>query len=123
MARFGVVGEELVVRLAWWEKAVVRRWKVSVPLAAVESVTVLPEWWRLLRGIPGRRLVVPGAVCLGTWEHRGEDFLAIRPRHPAVVCVDLRAPSPFVRIAVSSPHPERMASMIRSAMNRARHRP
>ncbi|MBX9392993.1 hypothetical protein K4749_05195 [Streptomyces sp. TRM72054] len=119
MARLRADGERLVVRLAWWEKAALRRRNVRVALSAVERVTVQPDWWRLLRGTRGRCLVVPGRLSLGTWRHgEGEDFLALRPEDPAVVCVDLRPPAPFTRIAVSSRHAAETASELESALGR-----
>ncbi|MBD0421755.1 hypothetical protein H0H10_21800 [Streptomyces sp. TRM S81-3] len=102
MARILVAGDQLVVRLVWWERAAARRSGVRVPLAAVRRVTVEPDWWRALRGTQQRGITVPGAVCLGVRGHQaGEDFVAVRPGRP-VVCVELRASAPFRLLAVSS---------------------
>ncbi|MFF4603052.1 hypothetical protein ACFY12_09910 [Streptomyces sp. NPDC001339] len=121
MARLKVDAGDLVVGLAWWERIVARPGCARVPLAAVERVTVQPDWWRALRGVPvrGRALVVPGALCLGVWRHGGgRDLNALRPRRasPSVV-VELRAASPYARIAVSSPQAAQTASAIGEALH------
>lgn len=120
MARIKVAGDRLVVRLAWWEKAAIRRGNVRLPAAAVEWAAVEPDWWRALRGTPDGGLMVPGTLCLGVRRHcAGRDFTAIRPRHGAVVCVELNALSPFTRVAVSTPQAERTVAAIRTAVHRA----
>ncbi|MCI3273535.1 hypothetical protein [Streptomyces cylindrosporus] len=102
MARMLVKGDDLVVRLAWWEKAAVRRRDVRVPLAAVRRVTVEPDWWRALRGIQEQGRCVPGALCLGTRRHQGgTDFVAVRPGRP-VVCLELWPSAPFRLLAVAA---------------------
>ncbi|AOR30028.1 hypothetical protein BFF78_02115 [Streptomyces fodineus] len=101
MARMFVEGDDLVVRLAWWERAAVRRRAVGVPLAAVRRVTVEGDWWRALRGTHERGLQIPGTLCLGTRRHQdGEDFVAVRPGRP-VICVELWPSAPFRLLAVA----------------------
>ncbi|TJZ93573.1 hypothetical protein [Actinacidiphila oryziradicis] len=115
MARLVVKGEDLIVRLSWWEKAAARRRNVHVPLSAVHQVAIEPDWWRALHGIPGRGTFIPGALSLGTRPHsRGKDFAAVRARRP-VVCVELRHPSPYSRLAVTDPDPEATARAVRTA--------
>ncbi|MGW4893152.1 hypothetical protein ACWEQL_12935 [Kitasatospora sp. NPDC004240] len=115
MARLVVEGEELVVRLARWERLAAGRGGVRVPLTAVVRVTVERDWWRALRGVRGRGTWIPGALSLGSRpQPEGQDFAAVRPRRP-VVCVDLRRPAPFVRLAVTDPDPEATARTIRAA--------
>lgn len=102
MARMHDEGDDLVVRLAWWEKAAVRRRVVRVPLAAVRRVTVEPDWWRALRGLHERGICIPGTLCLGTRSHQaGMDFVAVRPGRP-VVCVELWPSAPFRLLAVAA---------------------
>ena len=101
MAQMLVRGDDVVVRLSWWEKVVARRGDVRLPLAAVCRVTVEGDWWRVLRGDSLRGVWVPGALCVGTRAHQGgEDFVAVRPGRP-VVCVELRPSAPFRLLAVS----------------------
>lgn len=103
MARMFVDGDDLVVHLSWREKAAARRGNVRLPLTAVNRVTVEPDWWRVLRGVPHRGVWIPGARCIGTRRHQaGTDFVAIRPSRP-VVCVELRTSAPFRLLAVSLP--------------------
>ncbi|MEV1082884.1 hypothetical protein AB0I98_32470 [Streptomyces sp. NPDC050211] len=102
MARILVKGDDLVVRLSWWEKAAVHHRDVRVPLAAVRRVTLEGDWWRALRGLPERGVCVPGAVCLGRRGHQGgKDFVAVRPGRP-VVCVELGPSAPFRLLAVAA---------------------
>ncbi|MGW0396002.1 hypothetical protein ACWDYJ_35110 [Streptomyces sp. NPDC003042] len=119
MAELRIDGDDLVVRLAWWEKAAARRGNIRVPVEAVARVAVQPDWWRALRGVREDGLLIAGTVCVGTWRHAaGRDFFAIRPRlRRAVVCVDLW-PRPGValsRICVSSPQAERSAASVKAA--------
>lgn len=101
MARILVQGDDLVVRLHWWEKAAARRGNVRTPLAAVRRVTVEPAWWRALRGVVLHGVWIPGVLCAGTRGHPGgQDFVAVRPGRP-VVCVELRPTAPFSLLAVS----------------------
>jgi hypothetical protein len=103
MARLVVEGEDLVVRLSWWEKAAARSRNVKVPLSAVSGVAVERDWWRALRGTRGRGTWIPAALSLGTRRHaEGKGFAALRPRGCAV-CVELRAPCAFAHLAVSLP--------------------
>lgn len=101
MSRIVVEGDQLVVRLSWWEKAAARHGDVRVPLAAVRRVTVEPDWWRALRGVAQGGVWIPGTLCVGTRGHYGgEDFVVVRPGRP-VVRVDLWATAPFSLLAVS----------------------
>lgn len=101
MARMLVKGDDLVVRLAWWEKAAGRHRDVRVPLAAVRRVTVEPDWWRALRGTQEHGRCIPGVLCLGSRRHQGgTDFVAVRPGRP-VVCLELWPSAPFRLLAVS----------------------
>ncbi|MFE5260583.1 hypothetical protein [Streptomyces coelicoflavus] len=102
MARILVKGDDLVVRLAWWEKVAVRRREVRVPLAAVRRVTVEPDWWRSLRGTQVHGSRIPGVLCLGVRRHQGgKDFVAVRPGRP-VVCLELWPSAPFRLLAVAA---------------------
>ncbi|MER5216817.1 hypothetical protein ABT063_41370 [Streptomyces sp. NPDC002838] len=101
MARMVAKGDELVVRLAWWEKAAARHGDVRVPLASVCRVTVEPDWWRALRGVAQKGVWIPGTLCIGTrGHHGGKDIVAVRPGRP-VVCVALWPTAPFSLLAVS----------------------
>lgn len=101
MARMVVKDTDLVVRLAWWEKAAARHGDIRVPLQSVRRVIVEPDWWRALRGNARRGLWIPGTLCMGTRGHYGgRDFVVVRPGGP-VVCVVLWSGSPFSLIAVS----------------------
>ena len=101
MVRILVKGDDLVVRLSWWEKAAARRGDVRVPLAAVCRVTCEPDWWRALRGVAQRGVWIPDAMCIGTrGHHGGNDFAAVRPGTP-VVCIELWPTADFSLLALS----------------------
>ena len=103
MARMLVRGDDLLLRLAWWEKPAARHGNVRVPLAGVSRVIVEPDWWRALRGAAGRGVWVPGVLCLGVrGHHGGRDFVAVRPGRP-VVCVLLWPTEDYALLAVSVP--------------------
>lgn len=105
MARILVDGDDLVVHLSWREKAAARHGNVRAPLTAVSRVTVEPDWWRALRGVPHKGVWIPDTWCIGTRSNQaGMDFVAIRSGRP-VVCVELRtsASSPFSLLGVSVP--------------------
>ena len=115
MARLVVKGEDLIVRLSWWEKAAARRRNVHVALSTVHQVAIEPDWWRALRGERVLGTWIPGVLSLGTRRYlHGKDFAAIRARRP-VVCVELRRPSPYARLAVTDPDPEAAAHAVRTA--------
>lgn len=103
MAHVVVEDGQVVIRLAWWERAAARRGDdVRVPLTAVRRVTVESDWWRALSGTHERGTCVPDALCVGTRRHQaGKDFVAIRPRRP-VVCIELWSSAPFRLLAVSA---------------------
>ncbi|MFI9271007.1 hypothetical protein ACIGXM_09910 [Kitasatospora sp. NPDC052896] len=120
MARLTAEGDRLLVRLAWWERAAARHGDIEVPLTAVDRIAAQPDPWRALRGERESGLLIPGALCLGVWRHPGgRDFFAVRPRRGGVVCVDLRRPAPFARIAVTSAFPEPTVAALRAARSRA----
>ncbi|CAM5693396.1 hypothetical protein AB0F92_30505 [Kitasatospora aureofaciens] len=119
MAGLLIDGDDLVVRLAWWERIVARRREVRVPLDTVTEVDVQPDRWRALRGVRIGGLAVPGALCLGVWRHKdGRDFVALRG-HRAVLCVGLRPPAPFAGLAVETDDPLRTAAELRTVRGRA----
>lgn len=101
MARLVVEGQDLVVRLSWWEKPTARRRGVRVPLSAVRRIRIEPDWWRALRGVGGRGTWIPGTLALGV-RHLpgGTDFAAVRPGR-AVACVELGPGAGFDRLAVT----------------------
>ncbi|MER6068590.1 hypothetical protein ABT187_06970 [Streptomyces sp. NPDC001817] len=103
MARILVDGDDVVVRLSWWQRAAASRSDVRAPLTAVCRVTVEAAWWRALRGVRRRGVWIPGGWSVGTRGHPGgTDFVALRPGRPVVV-VELRPSAPFRLLAVSVP--------------------
>ncbi|WUD70518.1 hypothetical protein OG937_01780 [Streptomyces sp. NBC_00510] len=102
MAGILATEDQVVVHLAWWEKAAAHHRDVRVPLEAVCRVTVEPDWWRAVRGVHERGLCISGTLCIGTRCHQaGKDFAAVRWGRPAVY-VELRPSAPFRLLASSA---------------------
>ncbi len=115
MARLTVEDDQLVLRLTWSEKVAARRSRVRVPLSAVRTVVIEPDWWRALRGRHGRGVWAPEVVCIGVRRHSaGRDFVAMRPGGP-VLCIGLRPSSAFSLLVVSVPNPGAVAGRLRKA--------
>ncbi|MDH6134135.1 hypothetical protein P3T37_003537 [Kitasatospora sp. MAA4] len=120
MTKMTIDDDELVVRLARWEKVATGQADIRVPLAAVDKVAVQPDAWRALRGVRESGVLIPGALWLGVWQHAGgRDFAAIRPKRHGVVSVDLHRPSPFARISATCEDPQQTAAALRKAVSRA----
>jgi hypothetical protein len=103
MARLLIQGDDLVLRLSWWERLAARQGELRLPLLQVARIAEEPSWWRALRGVPERAWRIPGALYLGVWRHPdGRDFVALRPHDPVVV-TDLWQGLPYVRLVVSTP--------------------
>ncbi|MEV8100003.1 hypothetical protein [Kitasatospora sp. NPDC085879] len=120
MAELIVDGDALVVHLGWWERAVVRRRQVRVPLEAVSRIRIRPDPWQAVRGVRERGLLVPGVLCVGVWRHLGgRDFVSVRLHQNAAVCVELRDPAPFARIVATPAYPQQTVAALRTAESRA----
>ncbi|MFF6773089.1 hypothetical protein ACFY8W_05935 [Streptomyces sp. NPDC012637] len=103
---------EIVVRLGLREALAARRRTVRLPVSALRDVGVENSWWRVLRGEAARGVWLPGR-CAG--ERRGPagtDFVAVRAETPALQ-MDLGPASPYARVAVSVPDPERTERALR----------
>ncbi|MEV6329402.1 hypothetical protein [Streptomyces sp. NPDC051909] len=112
VTRVAVEGTEIVVRLGPREALVARRRTIRVPVAALRALGVDPSWWRVLRGTAGRGVWLPGR-CVGLRRGpAGTDFVAVRAEAPAL-WMDLAPESPFARIAVTVPDPDRTERALR----------
>lgn len=114
MARLITDGDDLVVRLSWWERVAARRWSVRVPRSAVDQVRVERDWWRALRGSRGPGIWVPGALGIGVRNlPEGRDFAVVRLHDLPVVCVELDPSAPYRRLAVSTHDPDALLRAVR----------
>jgi hypothetical protein len=102
--------------MSGWEQAAAFRGDLSLPLAAVRTVSVEPEPWSALRGIRAPGTGFPGLIAYGTRRLTGErpDFAAILRRRPAVR-VELDPPSAFGRLLVTVPEPDATVRRLRAA--------
>jgi hypothetical protein len=117
-------GDQLVVRLSWWERIVALHGNVRVPLSSVTSVDVearskdvLRRFWHPPTG--PEFLVAPyGVRSYGG----GKGFVAAPRRRPAVL-VRLDPPSHYAGLLVSVADPKATAESIMDAARRARRHP
>jgi len=101
MATIRREGDEVVVKLNDLEKAGALRGDVRAPASAVQSVRVVENPFKEVRGIRAPGTGFPRVIALGTWRRRGaKDFVAAYRGEPAVV-VEL-AGAEFARLIVSS---------------------
>ncbi|MFF0430680.1 hypothetical protein ACFYU9_00425 [Streptomyces sp. NPDC004327] len=115
MARVGVEGSEVVVRLGLGEMPAARRRTVRFAVSALREVGVETSWWRVLRGEAGRGRWLPGR-CVGLRHGPdGTDFVALSADGP-VLWMDLDLAAPFSRVAVSVPDPRATERALRALM-------
>lgn len=112
--RLAVDGDDLVVRLPWWQKAAARHGDVRMPLSSVRRVVVEHDWWRALRGVERRGVWIPGGLYVGTreLERGGTHFTAFRPPGP-VLCIETWPGAPYRGLALSVREPESTARWLR----------
>jgi hypothetical protein len=114
VAALVVEGDQLVVRLSWWERLVAVHGDVRVPLATIRSASVVAdpaEPRKRFHGADGGpdRWDVPYGVR--THYGIGKVFIAT-PRNRPAVHVTLEAPSKFAELLVSVADPEAMAASL-----------
>jgi len=110
VAELVVEGDQLVVRLSWWERLAAVHGNVRVPLAAVASARVEARSADLLQRLFRRDSYGP-AFLQAPYGVRGGYFVAARRRRPAVL-VDLGPPSRLAGLLVSVADPEATAARI-----------
>ena len=108
MAELVVEGEQLVVRLSWWEKIAAAHGNVRVPLSSVSHARVQARARGFLRY---------GSIV--SYGRRSRYFAAARGRRPAVQ-VSLHPPSRFSWLLVTVADPEATATRIMDARDRHR---
>lgn len=108
MAELVVEGEQLVVRLSWWEKIAAEHGNVRVPLSSVEYASVQAR---------ARGFLWYGSMVSYGRHHRY--FVAARGRRAAVQ-VSLNPPSRFSWLLVTVADPEATATRIMDARDRHR---
>ena len=106
MAELVVEGDELVLRLSWWEKIATAHGNVRVPLSSVSSARVEAR--------------ADGHLTLGSitprWQHgRHVRYFAFARRRRPAVQVSLHPPSRFSWLLVTVADPDTTAARIRHA--------
>lgn len=117
MARLDIEGDELVLRLNWWEKLGAMHGDVRVPRAAIRSVDIAAQPFQKVQGVRAPGLGVPRRRLLGTWRRRGgkKDFLVISPRAMAVVVQLDDSLARYSRLVVSVRDPGPTAARLQSS--------
>ena len=114
---------ELIVRPRGWDTLWCLTRSVTVPSAAVDSVTVTSVQ-DLTRGQPwrvwsrGRKgVAIPGLIRAGTILGRdGREFWDLRENATEVVRIDAQASAPYRRMVLQTPDPETTARTLRAAV-------
>jgi hypothetical protein len=116
MPELVVEGDQVVVRLSRWERAVAFHGDVSVPLGAIQSVSVEPDPWHALRGIRAPGTGWPRVIAYGVRRRTGDrpDFVAVLRKRPTVR-IELGSPSEFARLLVSVDDAEALVSRLRGS--------
>jgi hypothetical protein len=86
VATLAVVGDDLVVKMSWFERLEAVHGDVHVRRSAVRGVQVVDSAWPELRGIRAPGTGVAGVVAGGTGRGGfGKDFAVVQGRGPAVI--------------------------------------
>jgi hypothetical protein len=110
---------ELVLKLSAVEHLEGFHGDITVPLAAVTAVRVVPDAWTELRGIRAPGTGFPGVIAVGTRRGAGageKDFAAVHGQGAGVV-VELEGQE-FSHLVLSADDPETIASRVRAALPR-----
>lgn len=104
MSSLRVHSDRLEIHLTPAEKALaLRREDITVPRAAIRSVTITDDPWIWIRGIRAPGTLVPLVLAIGTWKfHGGKDFLIIKNKRQAVI-IDITGEE-YARVVVSTNH-------------------
>jgi len=101
----------VTVMLSPAEKVGALKGDVSVERSHIASVEAVADGVTLIEGLRAPGLHVPGGTRLGTWRHDGvKDFVAVRPRRPAVVITV--AGDQWARLLVSVDDAEAVAARL-----------
>lgn len=111
---------ELQVRLTRGEQVGGLRSGVTVPVADVRSVRVVPDGLVAARGLRAPGLHMPGVRKIGTWRSRaGRMFLTVRRDEPAVV-IQLRRDAAWRTLVIGSPRAHEVAERVGAQLDPAR---
>jgi hypothetical protein len=85
MTSIRIAGDAFDVGFARWEKVLGLVRDVSVPLASIRDVEVVPDGYHGTLGLRAPGLGVPGRRKLGTWRGRGsKQLVSVSGGQPAV---------------------------------------
>ena len=117
MAEIVLTEHRVVVRLTSAEKVwALRRDDITVPLAAIRAVAVVPDGLSAAHGLRSPGLGVPGRRKVGTWRGRGRrTFVCVRRGEPALR-IRLRARSPFDTLLVGNERAADLAAELSAAL-------
>jgi hypothetical protein len=111
VATLEVVGENLIVKLSWFERLEAFHSDVTVRRSAVRDVRVVDSAWPELRGMRAPGTGIPGVVAVGTRRGGfGRDFAVVHGKGPAVV-VELEGEK-YARLVVTAPDATGVAATV-----------
>ena len=111
MATLAVVGDDLVVKMSWFERLEAVHSDVHVRRSAVREVRVVDSAWPELRGIRAPGTGIPGVVAVGTRRGGfGKDFAVVHGTGPAVI-VELDGER-YARLVVTAKDAGRLAAKV-----------
>jgi hypothetical protein len=123
MAELVVEGDQLVLRLSWWEKIAAFHGNIRAPISSIGPVSVKARAADAYR--PPSFRTLPGTwksldYGYGVRGYRSDSFVALRQRRrrPAVL-VYLHPPSRFHALLVTVADPEATAARIKDAKRAA----
>jgi hypothetical protein len=115
MADLAIDGGNLVLHLSVAERVEGFHSDITVPLAAVSAVRVVPDVWAELRGIRAPGTGWPGVIAVGTRRTGGEkDFAAVHGQGAGIV-VELTGQE-FSHLVLSADDPDAIAATVVAAL-------
>jgi pimeloyl-ACP methyl ester carboxylesterase len=116
MADIVVAGNGLQIQLTRGEQVAGLRSGVTVPMAQVRAVRVVPDGLLAARGLRAPGLGVPGVRKIGTWRSRsGRMFVSVRRDEPAVL-IRLHRGSAWHALLIGSPRAAELAARVTTGL-------
>jgi hypothetical protein len=88
LTHVSVAGTNVIVVLSWKDKAAALVGDQVVPLAAISSVSVVPDPLQGISGIRSPGLTIPRGAKVGVWRQRGHRTLVVVRRHQHAVRIE-----------------------------------
>lgn len=111
MAQVSVTSDHLTVTLSRREKVGGLLRDLTVPIAEVREVEVVPDALAAVRGLRAPGLGIPGVRKIGTWRGRhGKTYVSASRREPGLVIT--LADARYDRVVVGTPQARHLADRL-----------